>query len=131
MTKGKAIIIVGLPGSNKAIFAKRNYPRRPLFPNLSGSGDLPLLEAALERGEDCVVTDHLMCLAGMRETLENRLRKFGYSIEWKFLANEPALCLENCRKFYPADKLAKFESFIRLQARDYHIPTDSHIHPIP
>lgn len=131
MNKGKAIVIVGLPGSNKSIFARRNHPRMPLFANISGSGDLPLLEAALERGEDCVVTDHLMCLAGMRDTLENRLNKFGYAVEWKFLANEPALCLENCRNFYPADKLSQVESFIRLQGRDYSIPDGSIIYPIP
>ena len=127
----KAIVLVGLPGSNAELYARLVYPKLHLFANLSKSGDLPSVEATLERGEDCVITDYLFCLEGTRTTLENRLARFGFQVEWHFFANDPEICLANVRASTPADKLPKLESFIQLQARDYHIPTKATILPIP
>jgi len=128
-TKGKATVIVGLPGSGKTTYAKEHYRGVRLFDDISVSGDLPLLEAALDQGEHCIVVETLACLEGTRITLTNWMKARGFTIEWEFFENNPQQCLENVKARKAQGDLRKVEKFIEYTTRDYHIPED--VEPLP
>jgi hypothetical protein len=127
--KGKATIIVGLPGSGKSTYVKDKYRGVPIFDDISVTGDLPLLEAALDRGEHCVVIEPLACLEGTRITLANWMKARSFSYEWEFFENDPQQCLENVRARKAQGDLRKVEKFIEYTSKDYHIP--DYIEPLP
>lgn len=128
--KGKATIIVGLPGSGKTTYARNTYRTLPLFDDISVSGDLPLLEAALERGEHCIVVEPLACLEGIRDTLTNWMKKRGFELEWEFFENNPKACMDNVMKRTTQGDLRKVSDFIRYTTKDYYIPEGAKIIPV-
>jgi len=121
--KGKAIFLVGLPGSGKTTFAKERYPDAVIL------DDFGLLKEPLEQlrkllhvGNHCVVIDPYLCYRENQVRAKKMLAKWHVAAEWVYFENCPVLCWANVEARAKQGDCRSVAGFIRQASPSYYIP---------
>ena len=121
----KVLIIVGLPGSGKTTFGKKQ--KDAFF--IDDIKDKNEIEKAINnKHQFVVISDPYLIFEKNRISAKKHLLGLGIKeIEWIFFENNKEKCLKNVKK---RNDNRKVESFINLFSKNYIIPKDAKVKKI-